>query len=185
MRFRPKVLIVETPIDWRNMFITGLPPIISESSRILILGSIPGPESLRRQQYYAGPGNRFWWIMGQLFHDPDLPQQAYAERVVFLHEHGIALWDVLENCIRPGGADSAIKSPAANDFSSLLKQYPNIKKLFFNGQKAWNEFPANKGLEPFWLPTEPLPSTSGSNQFHYPNDRLLLAWNPLAEALSP
>lgn len=164
------------------MFITGLPPIISASSRILILGSIPGPESLRRQQYYAGPGNRFWWVIGQLFHEPDLPKQAYTERIAFLNEHGIALWDVLGTCIRPGGSDSAIKSPAANDFDSLLKQHPAIEKLFFNGKKAWTEFPANKTAEAFFLPTEPLPSTSASNKFHYPNDRLLLSWQSLADA---
>ena len=158
------------------MRITGLAPVIDESSRILILGSIPGPESLRRQQYYAGPGNRFWWIIGRLFHEQALPQKDYGEKVSFLLAQGIALWDVLDSCVRPGGADSAIKVPVANDFAGLLQRYPHVEMLFFNGKKAWTEFPAHKTREAFFLPTAQLPSTSASNQFHYPNDRLLQEW---------
>lgn len=162
------------------MRITGLPPVINESSRVLILGSIPGPESLRRQQYYVGPGNRFWWIIGELFHEPALPLKAYEERASFLLDQGIALWDVLGSCIRPGGADSAIKSPELNDFGNLLRRYPNIKTLYFNGKKAWSEFTRHKFPQPLFLPAESLPSTSGSNQFHFPNKRLLLKWGKVA-----
>ena len=165
------------------MRISGLPPIIDESSCVLVLGSIPGPESLRRQQYYAARGNRFWWVMGSLFSEPDLPQKSYEMKVTFLHQHGIALWDVLDSCIRPGGADSAIREPRPNDLQALLKQYPGIRTLFFNGKKAWDEFMANKIQDPFFLLLQPLPSTSGSNQFHYPSERLLLEWRTLAATL--
>jgi hypoxanthine-DNA glycosylase len=38
----------------------GLPPIVDENSRIVILGTLPGDLSLREQQYYADPSNQFW-----------------------------------------------------------------------------------------------------------------------------
>jgi len=34
-------------------------PLISTSSKILILGSLPGVKSLRENEYYAHPQNRF------------------------------------------------------------------------------------------------------------------------------
>jgi TDG/mug DNA glycosylase family protein len=39
--------------------VRSLPPIASENSKILILGSMPGEESLRVGQYYANARNKF------------------------------------------------------------------------------------------------------------------------------
>lgn len=51
------------------MRIFAFPPIISPSSKILILGSMPGEASIRQQQYYAHPRNQFWPILYRLFSD--------------------------------------------------------------------------------------------------------------------
>ena len=45
---------------------SSFPPIVTEETETLILGSLPGAESLRRQQYYAHPRNRFWRIIASL-----------------------------------------------------------------------------------------------------------------------
>ncbi|WP_332881585.1 uracil-DNA glycosylase family protein [Methanosarcina horonobensis] len=42
----------------------GFPPVLDKNTEILILGSLPGDESLRRRQYYGHPGNDFWRLVG-------------------------------------------------------------------------------------------------------------------------
>lgn len=105
-------------------------------ARVLILGSMPGAESLRRQQYYAYPRNAFWHIMGVLFGaGRDLP---YTRRLARLRGAGIALWDVAQRCYRPGSLDASIAraSVMANDFAALFAYCPRIHSVFFNGKTA-------------------------------------------------
>jgi hypoxanthine-DNA glycosylase len=114
--------------------IQSFPFSADERSCVLILGSMPGEESLRQQQYYAHPRNLFWEFMGALFGARhDLP---YGERLPLLRGNGIALWDVAHTCRRKGSLDSNMKDVEANDFGKLLKTAPRIHTVFFNGQKA-------------------------------------------------
>jgi len=46
---------------------TSFPPIIGTTPKILILGSMPGLESLKQQRYYAHPRNAFWPIITSLY----------------------------------------------------------------------------------------------------------------------
>jgi hypoxanthine-DNA glycosylase len=118
--------------------VQSFPPIISQLSKLLILGSMPGEASLKAGQYYAHPRNAFWHIMGELFGaGPSLP---YQERVAILQSIGVALWDSLQACIRPGSLDVSIKEEVANDFPALFTKYPNITHVFFNGSKAERSF---------------------------------------------
>lgn len=116
----------------------ALPPIINEDSRILILGTMPGEESLRRQEYYANPRNQFWRIMSEIYQTP--LGATYSERVAFLAEHGLALWDVLESCERSGSLDQDIQNPVANNFQTLFETYRTIHVLVFNGRTAHKWF---------------------------------------------
>ena len=122
----------------RSGRVESFPPIVSRHSRVLILGSMPGQASLRAGQYYAHPRNAFWRIMGSLFGaGPSLP---YEERTARLQSAGIALWDVLQACVRPGSLDASITDEVANDFPALFARYPNLTHVFFNGSKAETTF---------------------------------------------
>ena len=135
-------------------------PISNSQARILILGSMPGKESLKQNQYYAHPQNAFWKIMGELVGaHPHLP---YEERLRKLAAAHIALWDVLASCERESSLDTHIRNEKANDFASFFAKHPHITRVFFNGAKAEQSF--NKFvLEKQKLPTlnyQRLPSTS-------------------------
>ena len=136
----------------------SFPPIARPDARILVLGSLPGQRSLREQQYYAHPQNAFWRIMGELFG----AEGEYEERCDVLVEHGIALWDVLAESVRPGSMDSDIRleTAKANDFAGLFGDCPEIARVCFNGQKAAAMFERFVGLDTFDLRFETLPSTS-------------------------
>lgn len=115
-------------------------PIINANSHTLILGSMPGKVSLNEVQYYAHPRNGFWYIMGNLFGAGlDKP---YQKRLSILLDNGIALWDVIQQCSRSTSLDSDIdeQSIIPNDFESLLEEYSQISRIFFNGGKAEQSF---------------------------------------------
>jgi hypoxanthine-DNA glycosylase len=164
--------------------VQSFPPIASEKSKVLILGSMPGPRSLRVEQYYAHQRNAFWNIMGELFDaGPSLP---YEERVMRLLSVGVALWDSLQECIRPGGLDAAIRDEVANDFAGFFKKHRNITHVFFNGGKAENAFKRhalpsmNEGQHIF----QRLPSTSPANA-RMTLDAKVQAWRAVKKALTP
>jgi TDG/mug DNA glycosylase family protein len=140
--------------------IESFPPIVSEMSKVLILGSMPGELSLRAGQYYAHPRNAFWPIMGELFGaGPALP---YGARITRLEAAGIALWDTLQTCVRPGSLDTSITEEAANDFATFFSRYRSITQVFFNGRKAEAVFHrhAMPSLRNYGLTYARLPSTS-------------------------
>ena len=141
----------------------SFPPVSSPDATVLILGSMPGVASLRAGQYYAHPRNGFWSIMGALTGaGRELP---YAERLVRLQAAGVALWDVLQSCVREGSLDTAIddRSSVPNDFEAFFREHPAIKRVFFNGAKAEQCFRRQvlgRQVIPYGLVLARLPSTS-------------------------
>jgi hypoxanthine-DNA glycosylase len=109
-------------------------PIIGQRARTLILGTMPGEESLSKGQYYAHPRNQFWRIMSSILNVPETLN--YDQKIAILQEHGIALWDVLAHCERKGSLDSAIQKEIPNNIEILIREYPDINKICFNGGKA-------------------------------------------------
>jgi hypoxanthine-DNA glycosylase len=111
-------------------------PVLAPGAQVLILGSMPGTASLAANHYYAHPHNQFWRILGVICGaTPELP---YAERLERLTAHGLALWDVLESCLREGSLDAAIEhhSAIANDIPGLLERAPQIRRICCNGATA-------------------------------------------------
>lgn len=137
--------------------ISSFPPIVDKSSKILILGSVPGVKSLQMQQYYAHPQNNFWKLMFHLL-DTDFSSD-YHTRLQLLKKHRIALWDVIESCERKGSKDTDIKSEIDNDIQELINSHPNIKIIFCNGQKSYKNLLKVVGKN-FIIPIVVLPSTS-------------------------
>lgn len=116
--------------------LTSFAPIVDRAPTLLILGSMPGVESLTQQRYYAHPRNAFWPIICSYFSLSETI--SYTQRCELLQQQRIALWDVLKNCRRTGSLDQHIEtnSMIANDFVALFAEYPSISQVFFNGTKA-------------------------------------------------
>ncbi len=114
----------------------SFPPIFRHDAEVLILGSMPGEESLRRHQYYAHPRNAFWPIMGALFGaGPNLPYHARVRR---LQAARVAVWDVVGRCRRTGSLDADIlpESVKPNNIPGLLRRAPRLRRVVFNGSGA-------------------------------------------------
>lgn len=163
-------------------------PIANPDARILILGSMPGRASLAAGQYYAHPQNLFWRILEDVTGaGAALP---YAARARALKSRGIALWDVLESCVREGSLDSAIDdaSISANDFDAFYRAHPRIARVFFNGAKAescYHKHVLHRLVhEPTAIAYLRLPSTSPANASMSVAHKQSVWKQALAEALA-
>lgn len=134
------------------------PPVFSERSRVLILGTIPSPSSRAEGFYYMHPRNRFWKMLCAVLSEP-LPEDAQGRRALCLRR-GVALWDVLESCEISGASDSSIKNAVPNDLSRIFRA-ADIRKVFTTGKKAQALYERFCGSFP---PAVCLPSTSPANQ---------------------
>ena len=134
----------------------GLAPSTGPEPRVLILGSFPSVLSLEKQEYYGNPKNRFWAIMEELFAVPAGLQ--YPDRIARLTQKGIALWDVVRACNRPGSADSRIKNPVHNDIAGFFQAHPTIRLVALNGSTAGRLY--HRLAEVPGLASVTLPSTS-------------------------
>lgn len=144
--------------------VRSFPPLSLLTAKVLLLGSMPGKASLEAGQYYAHPRNAFWPLMEALLGIPTT--WSYEKRTMELMNQGIAVWDVLQACSRPGSLDSDIvpSSMRANDFARFFREHPRIRLIGFNGVTAWQAYrrlvlpdlePGHKALR-----TVVLPSTS-------------------------
>jgi TDG/mug DNA glycosylase family protein len=154
-------------------------PIINHQSKILILGTMPGKESLKKQQYYGNERNQFWRILYTLF-GVDLVFN-YEQRKKFLLERRIALWDVIDNCTRMGSLDSDIKFEKVNDFTSIFSKYKNLEKVFFNGKKAQDIYERKIGIYIPGIVHEILPSTSPAFTIGF--TKKIESWQKILELL--
>lgn len=136
----------------------GLAPVADGRARVLLLGSFPGAASLQAAQYYAHPRNAFWPVMAALTGEADLAARPYAERLVALQEHGIALWDAVATCRREGSLDTAIEAAEPSDLPTLVARLPALQAIGCNGALAHRQ--TLLALGDVALPVLKLPSTS-------------------------
>lgn len=142
------------------MKIQSFPSLSNPKAEVLLLGTMPGVQSLAMNQYYGHPQNNFWKLLAAIF-DEDYPKEYHLKKEMLL-KNNIAVWDVLQACERQGSLDSAIVKEVPNDFKGFLSEHRNIKLIAFNGQKAAAFFKKYVGLnEDYTFIT--LPSTSPAN----------------------
>jgi TDG/mug DNA glycosylase family protein len=99
--------------------------------RLVICGTAASPESARKRQYYAGPGNRFWAILHETGITDCRLEPKDFER---LAEFGVGLTDVMKS---QSGIDSDVDFTLFDSeaFSArILTARPRV--LCFNGKKA-------------------------------------------------
>lgn len=113
----------------------SFPPVADARTRLLVLGSLPGEESLARAQYYAHPRNHFWRLIGAVA-EVELATLPYEARLEALLARGIGLWDTVGSARRKGSLDGAIRDHEPNRLAELAETLPGLRAVGFNGAKA-------------------------------------------------
>jgi len=159
--------------------LTGLAPLVSSRTRVLILGSFPGAASLAAQQYYGHPQNNFWKILQAIWPSSLIPTGAgsYQSRSEWLLDRELGVWDVYTSCEREGSLDSAIRQPVVNDFAQILQQCPALEAIAHNGGES---FKHARHAALLGCPVYKLPSTSPANA-SWSFERKLAAWRDVFE----
>jgi TDG/mug DNA glycosylase family protein len=159
----------------------SFPPVVDLRTRVLVLGSLPGEESLARSQYYANPRNHFWRLIGAVV-GADLVALPYPARLDALLKARVGLWDTVGSATRRGSLDGAIRGHRANDLAELAAGLPELRAIGFNGGKSASLGVAQLAGRPD-LALIPLPSSSPA--YTRPFEEKLRAWIKLAPYLSP
>lgn len=158
----------------------SLSPVVDDKAVILILGSMPGEESLRRQEYYGYSANHFWRLISAIFNEE--LSDMYGAKISMIQRNGIALWDVIESCTREGSLDTMIRDEYPNALPGFLCEHSGIRAVFFNGQKAAQSFKRSFGFdvlekkEIYW---SILPSSSPANTIGF--EKKLIKWKEQIE----
>ncbi|HEU4458788.1 MAG TPA: DNA-deoxyinosine glycosylase [Methylibium sp.] len=150
----------------------GLPPVLAEGTRLVVLGSFPGAASLAQQRYYGHPRNHFWPLLGALW-GIDLVALDYPRRLDELRARGLGLWDVYASCEREGSLDASIREARLNDLAALKRQAPALEAVAHNGGESARHARHTAALG---LVVHRLPSTSPANA-SWSFERKLEAWH--------
>ena len=152
------------------------PAVVDSKSRILILGSVPSIKSVENNFYYMHPKNRFWKVLSAIF-GVDLYSATVDERISFLRENKIALYDSVEECDIEASKDSAISNVVPADIPSLVAK-SEISHIYCNGKASLHyllsAYPEYESI------TTLLPSTSPANA-QFSLEKLIEAWKVILE----
>ena len=151
-----------------------IPPLFSERSEILILGSFPSVVSRSSAFFYAHPQNRFWKTVAAVFEAP-VPVTTEEKKALILN-HRLALWDVIASCEITGSSDGSISHVVPTDLSVILDHAP-IRRIFVNGKTAARVYRRYQ-LPRTGMEAACLPSTSPANAA-WSQARLVDAWMQL------
>ncbi|MEI6874399.1 MAG: DNA-deoxyinosine glycosylase [Spirochaetota bacterium] len=118
----------------------GLAPVGPEKAKVLILGSFPSRKSLGAGEYYGHPRNHFWPILAEIAREngvgaPGAPRD-WDGKVLLLDRLGVALWDLVASCERPGSLDADISGEILNPVADFVSRHPSIERVGLNGAAA-------------------------------------------------
>lgn len=132
--------------------VSSFPPIYNKDSKILILGTVPSVASRANNFNYSHKNNRFWKIFSALF---NVELNNTDEKINFLIENKIALWNTIKECEIYKSKDSSIKNVKVNDIKSLI-DITNIKHIYVTGLtalKIYNKYiKESTNIEAIYLP---------------------------------
>ena len=156
----PALLLFSTGMRYYgNMIQHPFPPLFSEKSEVLILGSFPSVKSREAMFFYGHPQNRFWRVLAALF-DEDVPQTVEEKKKIVL-SHDLALWDSIASCDITGSSDASIRGAVPTDLSEILA-HSRVTRIYCNGAQSHRIYCkyqlARTGIEAVRLP-----STSPAN----------------------
>lgn len=155
-----------------------LPPVVDAGSRVLLLGTMPSPQSREQGFHYGNPQNRFWRVIAALWGE-EVPPTIAGKRELILRHH-LALDDVLLGCTIVGASDASIRDPEPNDLSRVLTVAP-IQRVFCTGSAAARLYA--RYVEPLvGMPATRLPSTSPANA-RWRLDALIDAYGAVRDAV--
>jgi len=106
-------------------------------------------------QYYANPNNQFWRIIYRVF-EGDSQGASYDDKVRFLLDYAIALWDMFYSAEREGALDADIRNETPNDIPGLIQSFPCVKCILLNGRKAEKSFRCHfpdLGIDSVYVPS--------------------------------
>lgn len=134
-------------------------PVFDADSEVLILGSLPSVESVKRGFYYMHPENRFWKVLSRIYGE-DAYHMSIEEKSLFILKHHLALYDIIYSCTIRNSSDASITNPVCTNIEEILKGM-KLKKILLNGKTAYRiflkQYPTLKELAVC------LPSTSSAN----------------------
>ena len=113
----------------------ALPDVLRQSLDLVICGTAAGRRSAQIGAYYAGPGNKFWWILKET---GLTPRQLAPDEFITLPEFGIGLTDLAK---RYSGSDAGLRG-SDYDVIGLRRKIESARPrvLAFNGKRSANEF---------------------------------------------
>ena len=112
----------------------ALPDVLRRGLDLVICGTAAGRRSAEVGDYYAGSGNKFWWILKET---GLTPRQLAHEEFKMLPKFGIGLTDLAK---RYSGPDAGLRG-GDYDIIGLRRKIESVRPrvLAFNGKKAANE----------------------------------------------
>jgi double-stranded uracil-DNA glycosylase len=156
-----------------------LPDVLGPGLRVVFCGTAAGTVAARLGAPYAGPGNRFWWVLHEVGLTPrELAPAEFRE----LPRHGIGLTDVAKHA---SGSDASLTRSDFDPAAVIAKvERCTPRMLAFVGKRAAQEVLGGRvtcgrqaaaiGRSEVWV----VPSTSGAARGAWD----LAPWRDLANA---